>query len=328
VATVLVTGGAGYVGSHCCAALAKSGHDVIAFDDLSNGHAEFVRWGPLERGDIRDKRRLAEVFKAHRPSVVVHCAALIDVADSMRRPASYYDVNVGGVLTVLEAMVEAGVNGFVLSSTCAVYGAPLRMPMDEAHPRSPVNPYGHTKLAAENLVEDFARAHGMKYALLRYFNAAGAAADECIGERREAETHALPLALFSLLGRRERFRVYGCDYDTPDGSCLRDYVHVLDLADAHVRAIDHIAGGGDNLTVNLGSGAGVSVLELLSRIEQVTGRRVPYEVVARRPGDPPALVADIALAKRELGWQPQRGIDDIVRSAWKWHAEIEPSLFP
>ncbi|MES1156562.1 MAG: UDP-glucose 4-epimerase GalE [Alphaproteobacteria bacterium] len=327
MATVLVTGGAGYVGSHCCLALARAGHRVVAYDNLVNGHTKFVKWGPFERGDIRDKTRLAAVFAAHQPSAVVHCAALIEVGVSMKNPASFYENNVVGSLTLFEVMREAGVNAFVFSSTCATYGEPKQLPMDETHAQAPLNPYGWSKLMVERAARDFAQAYGLKFALLRYFNAAGATPSEGIGERHDPETHAIPLALFTLLGRREGFSIFGDDYATRDGACLRDYVHNLDLADAHVRAVERLLGGGESLAANLGTGDGVTVLELLTAIERVTGRKVPATRAPRRQGDSPALVANNALARRELGWSPQRNIDAIIADAWKWHSEIEPKLF-
>jgi len=328
MATILVTGGAGYVGSHCCLALARAGHRVVAYDNLVNGHAQFVKWGPFERGDIRDKTRLAAVFATHQPSAVVHCAALIEVGVSVKNPAAFYDVNVAGSLTLFEVMREAGVSAFVFSSTCATYGEPQRLPLDETHRQLPINPYGWSKLMVERAAQDFAQAYGLKFALLRYFNAAGATPSEGIGERHDPETHAIPLALFTLLGRREGFSIFGDDYATRDGACLRDYVHNLDLADAHVRAVERLLGGGESLAANLGTGDGVTVLELLTAIERVTGRKVPATRAPRRQGDSPALVADNALAERELGWRPQRNIDQIIADAWAWHSEIEPKLFP
>jgi len=297
------------------------------FDNFTNGHEKFVRWGPAERGDIRDKARLQEVFAKHKPDAVLHCAALIEVGESVKFPDRFYDNNVRGVMTLLEVMREAGVGAFVFSSTCATYGDPVTLPMSETHPQQPVSPYGWTKLMAERISRDCAAAYGGAFVHLRYFNAAGAAADESIGERHEPETHAIPLALFTLLGRRDGFKIFGSDYDTRDGSCLRDYIHVLDLADAHVRALDRLLGGGDSLAANLGTGHGVTVLELLAAIEQVTGRRVPAAPAPRRDGDAAALVADNSLARTALGWRPDRDITQIVRDAWRWHAEIEPKLF-
>lgn len=327
MATILVTGGAGYVGSHCCLALKRAGHDVVVYDNLFNGHERFVKWGPFERGDIRDKARLAEVFARHKPAAVIHCAALIEVGESVKFPDRFYDNNVAGALALLAVMREAGVGPFVFSSTCATYGEPLRLPMDETHPQNPVSPYGWTKLMIERASRDIAAAYGMSFAHLRYFNAAGAAPEEGVGERHEPETHAIPLALMTLLGRRDGFKIFGQDWDTRDGSCLRDYIHVLDLADAHVRAVERLMSGGESLAANLGVGDGVTVIELLAAIERVTGKRVPASPAPRRAGDAPALVANNAYARRELGWTPARDIDAIIADAWKWHCEVEPKLF-
>jgi UDP-glucose 4-epimerase len=327
MATILVTGGAGYVGSHTCLALARAGHRVVAYDNLYNGHAQFVKWGPFERGDIRDKARLAAVFAQYKPNAVVHCAALIEVGVSVKDPSSFYDNNVLGALALLDVMRAHDNPAFVFSSTCATYGAPQRLPLDESHPQAPLSPYGWSKLMVEQACRDYAGAYGLKYAHLRYFNAAGAAPDKGIGEHHEPETHAIPLALFTLLGRRDGFKIFGSDYETRDGTCLRDYVHVLDLADAHVRAVERLLGGGANLAANLGTGDGVTVLELLAAIEKATGRKVPAAPAPRREGDSPALVADNALARRELGWTPQRGIEETIASAWEWHSSVEPRLF-
>lgn len=327
MATILVTGGAGYVGSHCSLALSRAGHKVVVYDNLSNGHASFAKWGPLVRGDIRDKAALAAAFAEHKPDAVLHCAALIEVGESVKFPERFYDNNVAGTLTLLEAMREADVNAFVFSSTCATYGEPQFLPMDETHPQAPVSPYGWTKLMIERASRDLAAAHALKFAHLRYFNAAGSAADEGIGERHDPETHAIPLALFTLLGRREGFKIFGQDYDTRDGTCLRDYVHVLDLADAHVRATERLIGGGESLAANLGTGDGVTVKELLDSIQRVTGKAVPAAPAPRRDGDAAALVANNAFARRELGWSPSRGIDHVIADAWKWHSEAEPRLF-
>jgi UDP-glucose 4-epimerase len=281
----------------------------------------------LVEGDIRDKARLTAAFAEHKPDAVLHCAALIEVGESVKHPDRFYDNNVTGALVLLDVMREAGVNAFVFSSTCATYGEPRRLPMDETHPQNPVSPYGWTKLMVERASADMAAAYGLKFAHLRYFNAAGAAPEEAIGERHNPETHAIPLALFTLLGRREGFKIFGQDYETRDGTCLRDYVHVLDLADAHVRAVERLLGGGASLAANLGTGDGVTVRELLDAITRVTGKSVPAEPAPRRDGDAPALVADNALAKRELVWTPTRGIDAIIADAWEWHGVAESKLF-
>ena len=327
MAKVLVTGGAGYVGAHCCLALARAGHDVVVYDNLSNGHVEFVKWGPLERGDLRDKDRLRAVFAAHAPQAVIHCAGLIEVGESVRNPSAFYDVNVVGSLALLDVMVESSVNAFVFSSTCATYGAPLTVPISESHPQAPVSPYGRTKLIVEHASKDISAAHDLRYAHLRYFNAAGAAAEEGIGERHSPETHAIPLALFQLLGRSNTFRIFGADYDTRDGTCVRDYVHVQDLADAHVRAVERLIAGGDSLAVNLGTGRGTSVRELLAAIESVTSHRVDMILAPRRDGDAAQLVAAKASAHAELGWTPVHDLLSVLASAWQWHHQVEGVIF-
>lgn len=325
---VLVTGGAGYVGSHCAYALKQAGHDVIVYDNLVNGHAQFVKWGPFEHGDVRDKARVKAVLAAHQPDIVLHCAGLIEVGVSVRDPAEFYDNNVTGTLVLLEAMREAGVDKFVFSSTCSIFGAPQRETLDETHPQAPLNPYAWTKLMVEQAARDYSNAYGLKYTVLRYFNASGAAPEAGLGEHHEPETHVIPLALFAVLGKRNGFKIFGTDYPTRDGTCVRDYVHTLDLADAHVAAIDRLLAGGGNLSCNLGTGTGVTVRELVSAIERVTGKRVPASEDTRRAGDSPALVADNALARRELGWEPKRGIEQCIADAWTWHTELEPKLFP
>lgn len=326
--TILVTGGAGYVGSHCAYALAEAGYRPIVYDDLSNGHAAFAKFGPFVEGDIRDKARLAAVFAEHRPAAVLHCAALIEVGVSVKDPGPFWDVNVHGALTVLDCMREAGCEAIVFSSTCATYGAPQRLPLAEGHPQLPLSPYGWTKLAVEQAILHYGAAYGVRAGLMRYFNAAGAAPAAGLGERHYPETHAIPLALFTLLGRREKFFLFGDDYDTRDGSCLRDYVHVLDLADAHVRMLSQLIGGAPTAAYNLGCGAGVTVLELLAAIERVTGKTMPLERTPRRAGDSPALIADSSKAAAELGWRARRSLDEIIADAWAWHAEAEPRLFP
>lgn len=325
---ILVTGGAGYVGSHCAMALANAGFTPVVFDNLSNGHTAFARFGPFEQGDIRDRARLDTVFAQWRPVGVLHFAALIEVGISVRDPGPFWDVNVHGLLNVLAAMRAHAVRPIVFSSTCATYGAPQFLPLTEAHPQAPLSPYGWTKLAAERAILDQSAAYGVRGALLRYFNAAGAAPEHGLGERHEPETHALPLALFTLLGKRSHFSLFGDDYDTRDGSCVRDYVHVMDLASAHVAALKRALAGGETRAYNLGLGEGVSVLELMSAIARVTGRDVPLQRAARRPGDSPALVADSSRARTELGWAPQHDLDAIVASAWRWHVEMEQAAQP
>jgi UDP-glucose 4-epimerase len=307
--------------------LARAGHQVVAYDNLSNGHAAFAKWGRLERGDIRDGARLCEVFRAHKPDAVLHCAALIEVGESVKHPERFQDVNVVGAKTVLNVMRETNTKSFVLSSSCAVYGAPQTLPIDETHRCAPESPYGQNKLDAERLSEEAARLRGGVFVHLRYFNAAGAAPDQGIGERHHPESHAIPLALFTILGKRAAFNIYGADYETRDGTCLRDYIHVLDLATAHVSAIERLLGGGGSLAVNLGSGEGVTVRELVAVIEDATGKSLPVRSAPRRPGDVAALVADCTLARRELQWSPERSFHEIIKDAWRWHSVTEPQLF-
>ena len=317
---VLVVGGAGYIGSHTCLVLAERGYEPVVFDNLSNGHAEFVRWGPLEEGDIRDRKRLDEVFAKHRPDAVLHFAALIEVGESVKDPVSFYENNVGGALNLLAAVLSAGVDAFVFSSTCATYGLPERVPMDETHPQAPINPYGRTKWIIEQALKDYGTYKGLRSVMLRYFNAAGADPEGRIGEWHSPETHAVPLAIEAALGRRDGFKVFGSDYDTRDGTCVRDYIHVLDLADAHVRAVDYLLGGGQTVELNLGTGTGTTVKELLAAISAFSGKPFPVEYVGRRDGDSTSLVADNARAREVLGWEPRYGLGDIIGSAWKWHS--------
>ncbi len=318
--TVLVTGGAGYIGSHCCKGLAEAGYKVVVFDDFSTGHREFVRWGPVETGDIRDRAALDRVFKTWRPHGVLHFAALALVGESGAAPGRYYDVNVAGTLALLEAMAASGCENLVFSSSCSVYGECDVLPIPEDLPFRPLSPYAATKAVCEQMADDFGRAHGLRSARLRYFNAAGADPAADIGEWHEPETHLIPLVLDAALGRRPEIVIFGDDYSTPDGTCIRDYVHVTDLADVHVRALEHIAGGGTTFAANLGTGRGYSVREVIGAVERVTGRPVNVRVAERRPGDAPALVADPAGVAGILGWQAARAdIETIVGDAWRWH---------
>jgi UDP-glucose 4-epimerase len=317
---VLVTGGAGYVGSHTCLRLAEAGFEPVVFDNLSNGHETFVRWGPFERGDIRDGARLDEVFAAHKPQAVLHFAALIEVGESVKSPGRFYENNVAGAISLIEAARRAGVGALVFSSTCAVYGEPVRAPMDEAHPTAPLNPYGRSKLMIEQVLADMDRYAGFRSVALRYFNAAGADPEGRIGERHEPETHAIPLMIETAMGRRKGFSLFGTDYPTRDGTAVRDYIHVLDLADAHVLAVKRLLGGGASDVFNLGTGTGTTVRELIEVIRRVGGCAFPVAEAPRREGDAPMLVADNRKAREELGWAPRLDLDAIVRTAWDWHA--------
>lgn len=324
---VLVTGGAGYVGSHACLRLAEAGYEPIVYDDFSNGHEAFVRWGPVEHGDIRDRARLADVFARRLPDAVMHFAALIEVGESVKEPGRFYETNVGGAANVIQAAQGAGVKAFVFSSTCATYGDPVRVPMDETHPQAPLNPYGRSKLMIEQVLADMDRHQDMRFAALRYFNAAGADPEGRIGERHEPETHAIPLLLQAAQGRRPGFSIFGTDYDTRDGTAVRDYVHVLDLADAHVAALTRLLDGAPSEVFNLGTGDGTTVRELIDSVQRVTGQSIRITETGRRPGDAPALVADNRKARELLNWSPRYDLDAIIAHAWAWHARHEAEVF-
>jgi UDP-arabinose 4-epimerase len=317
--SILVTGGAGYVGSHACKALAQAGYRPVVYDNLSRGHADAVRWGPLVQGDLHDRPRLSETMLSHGIGAVMHFAAFAYVGESVTDPEIYYTNNVGGTLALLGAMRDAAIDRLVFSSTCAVYGVPGTVPIRESTAKAPLNPYGETKLAIERVLHWYAGAYGLKYMALRYFNAAGADPDGEIGEDHDPETHLIPLVLRAALGQGKPVDIYGTDYPTPDGTAVRDYIHVTDLADAHVRALADLAAGGDSFALNLGTGQGHSVREVVGAVERVSGRPVPRREVARRHGDPPELVADPTLAKSRLGWRPAHSdIDAIVRTALAW----------
>lgn len=319
---ILVTGGAGYIGSHTVLALRERGYDVVVLDDLSEGHAAAIGDAPLERVDLRDGEATHRVFAGRRIDAVAHFAARCYVGESVREPAAYYRNNVLGTMNLLDAMVRHGVRRMVFSSTCATYGVPSRMPIDEAAPQAPVNPYGATKLACEGMLASYARAYGLQAVSLRYFNAAGADPEGRLGEDHRPETHLIPLVIGAALGTRAPVTVFGEDYETPDGTCVRDYVHVSDLAEAHVLALEAMRGGRDGAVAayNLGNEQGTSVREVLAAVERVAGRRVPWRSGDRRPGDPPVLVASAARIARELGWRPRfRDIVSIVETAWRWH---------
>lgn len=316
---ILVTGGAGYIGSHTCKALARAGYLPVTVDDLSGGHDWAVRWGPLERCDLRDRAALDRVIATYRPAAVVHFAGVIAVGESVAVPGKYYDINVAATLVLLEAMRAAGVGALVYSSSAAVYGVPEVTPIPESHPLRPVNPYGRTKVMAEMMAADFRAAHGLSSIALRYFNAAGADPDGELGEAHDPETHLIPLALEAAAGKRV-LKLFGSDFPTRDGTCVRDYVHVADLADAHVLAVRRLLDGWAGAdALNLGNGAGFTVREVVDTVARVTGRPVPTEMSGRRDGDPPALLADAARALRDLGWSPRLpSLADQVAHAWAW----------
>lgn len=317
----LVTGGAGYVGSHTVAWLRGAGHEALVYDNLSRGHRAAVGAAELIVGDLHETERLAALLAERRIECVLHFAAFALVGESVAEPALYYRNNVVGSLSLLEAMRAAGVSRIVFSSTTATYGDPQRVPITEDEPQRPINPYGFSKLAIERALADYAAAYGLAYAALRYFNAAGAAADGSIGEDHQPESHLIPLVLQVALGQRERLIVFGDDYATPDGTCIRDYVHVDDLADAHLRAVEQLRSG-QGLCFNLGTGRGHSVREVVEACRRATGHSIPTEIGPRRPGDPPRLVASAEAARRALGWEPRYAeLDAIVATAWRWHRQ-------
>ena len=319
---VLVTGGAGYIGSHTCKHLAASGHTPVVFDDLTQGHEWAVKWGPLERGSLNDPARLAEVFAAHRVDAVIHFAASALVGESMSHPGKYFRNNTLGSFNLIEAMREAGVGILVFSSTCATYGDPVRVPIDEAHPQVPVNPYGESKLMVERMLRWYGQSHGLRWMALRYFNAAGADPDGEIGEDHDPESHLIPLVIGGTLGTRPPVKVFGTDYPTPDGTAVRDYIHVVDLADAHLRAIERLGAGTGSQAINLGTGRGQSVQQVIDTVGRVSGRPVPFERAPRRAGDPPELVADPSRAREVLGWTPRYAdLPSMVQHAWNWHSK-------
>ena len=318
---ILITGGAGYIGSHTVKLLAEKGYNLLVLDNLVYGHREAITNPEVELvvGDLGDKELTGRLFEYHEFDAVIHFAAYAYVGESVTDPEKYYQNNVAAPLNLLEVMRKNNCNNFIFSSTCATYGNPQYVPLDENHPQNPINPYGASKLMLERILKDFAHAYGLKYALLRYFNASGAALDGSIGEDHNPETHLIPLLLDAVNGDRPNITVFGTDYDTPDGTCIRDYIHVLDLATAHEAAYKHLAQGGDSIICNLGTGVGVSVKDMIKVVEEVTGKQVPVVYGTRRAGDPPYLYANPAHAKEVLGWEAQyKNVKDIVSHAWKW----------
>ncbi len=322
MATILVTGGAGYIGSHTAKALSEAGHRPVVLDNLSTGHADFVQWGPLVEADLRDGAALTAALAEHRPDGVIHFAARSQVGESVSDPQMYYENNVGGTLSLLAALREAGVDALVFSSTCAVYAAPETMPIAEDTPTGPVSPYGRTKLMIEQALADYGSAYGLRSIALRYFNASGASRDGEIGERHADETHLVPRAVLAALGQLDDFAIFGTDYATEDGSAVRDYIHVEDLAEAHVRAIERLLSGGAAArpAYNVGTGAGHSVLEIVGAVGRALGSNVPVSFGPRRAGDLPSLVADPGAARDELGFTATRSsLDTIIETAAAWH---------
>ncbi len=313
---VLVIGGAGYIGSHAARALRSAGHKVTIFDNLSTGYESLAKGFELLKGDVLDAKALAKVLSG--VEAIMHFAAHAYVGESVTNPRKYFHNNVEGGLSLLNAAVESGVKKIIFSSTCAVYGEVAKVPIDENIPREPVNPYGVTKLFFEQALEAYDRAYGVRFASLRYFNAAGADDSGEIGELHDPETHLIPLAMRAAEGLGPELQIFGSDYPTADGTCVRDYIHVNDLASAHVKALEYLAGGNGSIAVNLGTGTGASVQEVVTAVEKVSGKRVPKKIVPRRPGDPPALVANPKKAQALLQWKAVRGLDNIVKTAWNW----------
>jgi UDP-glucose 4-epimerase len=318
--TILVTGGAGYIGAHACKALARAGWMPVAYDDLSTGHASAVKWGPLEHGSLHDRARLDAVMTAHAPQAVMHFAARSDVGESARDPAKYWRDNVAGSLTLLEAMRAGGVDQLVFSSTCAVYGDQDGVTLDESCETRPISAYAASKRAIEDMTRDFGAAHGLRTVTFRYFNVAGADPETEAGEAHDPETHLVPLMLQAVAGERPALTIHGTDYPTPDGTCIRDYVHVSDLVDAHVLGLERLLGGAGSRIYNLGTGTGFSVREVVDASRVVTNRPVPVEEGPRRPGDAVRLVSGSTRAARELGWTPARStMRQMIGDAWAWH---------
>jgi UDP-glucose 4-epimerase len=319
MANILVTGGAGYIGSHTCLALAQNGYTPVAFDNLVNGHREFVQWGPFEQGDVRDRKRLDEVIFRYQPIAIIHFAGLIEVAESINDPVAFFDNNVSGSVTLFAAALRAGIDKVAFSSTCATYGIPKEIPMRETHPQLPISPYGTSKLLVERILHDLDAYKNLRFVILRYFNAAGADVDGRIGEWHNPESHVVPIAIEVAQQRRALFKINGSDYPTPDGTCIRDFVHVSDLADAHVRSIQYLLSGGESVALNVGTGRGTSVGELVKVVEMISKKRLPIEFGARREGDPAELIADNSQVMSRLGWKPRHDLNSIVGSAWNWH---------
>jgi UDP-arabinose 4-epimerase len=330
VKTVLVTGGAGYIGSHACKALSVAGYLPVAYDNMVNGHEWAVKWGPLEKGDIADSTRLGKVIAAYKPLAVMHFSAFAYVGESVEDPLKYYRNNVAGTLSLLEAMREHAVERMVFSSTCATYGVPEHLPISENHPQKPINPYGMSKLMVERLLKDCHVSHGLRSISLRYFNAAGADPEGDIGETHNPETHLIPLVLDTAMGKRPHITIFGDDYPTTDGTCLRDYIHVTDLAQAHVLALKELERSSQTTresqrdlslckAYNLGNGLGFSVKDVIDVAEKVTGKSIPVKIGKRRPGDAPVLVGDSARIRKDLEWRPQyEELEIIIETAWKW----------
>jgi len=320
---ILITGGAGYIGSHVNKELYKKGYETVVLDNLIYGHREFVKWGEFILGDLEDIEQIRLVFKRYPIKAVMHFAAFAYVGESVKEPQKYYLNNVKNTLNLLQVMLENDVEYFIFSSTCATYGIPQKIPISEEHSQNPINPYGRSKLMIEKILEDYSRAYGLKYVSLRYFNAAGADPDCEIGEWHEPETHLIPLVLDVAIGRSEGVRIFGTDYPTPDGTCIRDFIHVTDLAEAHILALEYLFDKGESDVFNLGNGNGFSVREVIQKAEEVTGRKIKTVEWGRRAGDPPVLVGSAEKAKKILKWQPKYcKLSVIIETAWEWHKRL------
>jgi UDP-arabinose 4-epimerase len=318
--SVLIVGGAGYIGSHTAKLVARTGQNPVVLDNLVYGHQWAVKWGPFIHGDLADPALIAQVIQEHRVTSVIHFAAYAYVGESVGNPRKYFRNNVVNTLNLLDTMIDNGVRNIVFSSTCATYGEPSKVPIAEDHPQKPVNPYGESKLMVEKILDWYQGAYDLNFAALRYFNAAGADPEGEIGEDHDPETHLIPLAIEAALGRGRELQIFGTDYPTPDGTAVRDYIHVTDLAEAHLLALDKLTSGAEVIKVNLGTGKGHSVREVLAAVEKVTGRQVPAREVGRRAGDPPELVADARKAAEVLGWKPKYAeLETIVEHAYRWH---------
>lgn len=317
--TILVTGGAGYIGAHTCKALSRAGYTPVVFDNLSGGYESFVRWGELIKGDILDTAHLTAVMRDKKPLGIIHFASFIQVGESVELPGKYYRNNTMGSLSILEAMRASGVENIVVSSTAAVYGEPETVPIDENSPSAPVNPYGASKAMMERLLDDFETAHGIRSAALRYFNAAGADPEGEVGERHNPETHLIPRVFMAAEGEIPSLKLFGDDYPTPDGTCVRDYIHVCDLAEAHILAMEKLAAGARGIKANLGTGHGYSVRQIIDESRRVIGKDIPYSISPRRAGDSPSLVAGVERAKDIMGWQAKySSLENIISTAWNW----------
>ncbi len=322
-AKILIAGGAGYIGSQVNKELSEKGYGTVIVDNLSTGHGEFANWGTFRHCDLADPDGLRAVFAKHRVSTVMHFSAFTYVGESVEDPEKYYVNNVKNTLNLLQIMREFGVNQFIFSSSAAVFGEPTEVPIPESHGTLPINPYGRTKLMIENILADYSRAYDFRYVALRYFNAAGADPGGEIGEWHEPETHLIPLVLDAAIGARGDIAIYGVDYDTPDGTCVRDYIHVADLAGAHIAALEHLARGGASDVFNLGNGKGFSVREIIDAARTVTGKEIRVRETARRAGDPASLVADAGRASSVLSWRPRYArVDEIIETAWRWHRNL------